>query len=101
YSDPPDLPSFPTRRSSDLQNLIRDAIKYETSRGGLVFFIHNRVQTIDEIAAMIRAIVPDTRIGVAHGQMKPAELEKVMLNFVERSEEHTSELQSRENLVCR
>jgi len=80
---PPNRQPIVTEIHTFDQNLIRDAIKYETSRGGLVFFIHNRVQTIDEIAAMIRAIVPDTRIGVAHGQMKPAELEKVMLNFVE------------------
>ncbi|HET6568444.1 MAG TPA: transcription-repair coupling factor [Rhodothermales bacterium] len=65
------------------KNLIRDAVKYETSRGGQVFFIHNRVQNIEEIASMIRAISPDTRIGVAHGQMRAADLEKTMLAFVD------------------
>ncbi len=65
------------------RDLIRDAILYEVGRGGQVFFIHNRVQTIDEMAAMIRALVPDVRISTAHGQMPPATLEGVMLGFMD------------------
>lgn len=66
------------------RDLIRDAILYEVNRGGQVFFIHNRVQTIDEMAAMLRALVPDVRVRIAHGQMKAAELEAVMEAFIER-----------------
>ena len=65
------------------QDLIRDAILYEQSRGGQVFFIHNRVKTINEIAEMVRGMVPDVRIGVGHGQMSGKKLERVMTNFVE------------------
>ncbi|HEX7071769.1 MAG TPA: transcription-repair coupling factor [Rhodothermales bacterium] len=66
------------------RDLIRDAILYETSRGGQIFFIHNRVQSIDEMAAQIRALVPTVRVRVAHGQMQGKELEQVMLDFVDR-----------------
>lgn len=66
------------------RDLIRDAILYEVNRGGQVFFIHNRVQTIDEMAAMIRALVPDVRIRSAHGQMPAAALEKTMMDFMDR-----------------
>ena len=67
------------------QDLIRDAILYEVGRGGQVFFIHNRVQTIDEMAAMIQGLVPDVRVRSAHGQMPSAALEDVMLGFMDRS----------------
>ncbi|MEP0547253.1 MAG: transcription-repair coupling factor [Rhodothermales bacterium] len=65
------------------RDLIRDAILYEFNRGGQVFFVHNRVRTIEEMAMMIRAIVPDVRVKVAHGQMKPTELENVMHDFIQ------------------
>ena len=65
------------------RDLIRDAILYEVGRGGQVFFIHNRVQTIDEVAATIQALVPDVRIRAAHGQMPSAALEGVMLDFMD------------------
>ena len=66
------------------RDLIRDAILYEVNRGGQVFFVHNRVQTIDEMAAMVRALVPDVRVQTGHGQMPAATLEKVMLDFMDR-----------------
>ncbi|MDX1439490.1 MAG: transcription-repair coupling factor, partial [Rubricoccaceae bacterium] len=66
------------------QDLIRDALLYEVNRGGQAFFIHNRVQTIDEMAAMVRAMLPDVRIHVAHGQMPSAQLEKVMMGFMRK-----------------
>ncbi len=66
------------------RDLIRDAILYEVGRGGQVFFIHNRVQTIDEMAAMIRALVPDVRVRTAHGQMSTKDLEGAMLGFMDR-----------------
>jgi len=61
--------------------LIRDAIIQETSRGGQVFFIHNRVKTIDEVTSMINELVPDIRVRHAHGQMQPARLEKIISDF--------------------
>ena len=66
------------------KDLIRDAILYETSRGGQVFFIHNRVKTIHEVAEMVRAIVPGIRVQVGHGQMSGTKLERVMKGFVDK-----------------
>ncbi len=63
--------------------VIKSAIELELSRNGQVFFIHNRVETIEAIAALIKKIVPNARIVVGHGQMGEKELEKVMLDFVE------------------
>lgn len=65
------------------KDLIRDALLYEINRGGQVFFIHNRVQSINEISAMLRMLVPDIRIQVAHGQMQGPDLERIMMGFVE------------------
>ncbi len=65
------------------KDLIRDAILHETNRGGQVFFVHNRVQNIEEISDMIRMLIPNIRIQVGHGQMKPAELERVMTGFIQ------------------
>lgn len=65
------------------QEIIRDAVAYELARGGQVFFVHNRIENIREVAAMVQQLVPDARIGVGHGQMKGDELEKLMLDFME------------------
>ena len=81
---PPNRQPIITEIHSFDQKLIRDAILYETSRGGQVFFIHNRVQSIDEMATMIQAIVPGIRVVVAHGQMKASDLETVMMDFEDR-----------------
>jgi transcription-repair coupling factor (superfamily II helicase) len=61
---------------------IREAILRERARGGQVFFIHNRVENIDLMADHVRRLVPEARIGVAHGQMPEGQLEKVMLRFM-------------------
>lgn len=66
------------------EDFIRDAIYYETERGGQVFFIHNRVQGLAEMAAMIKALCPDISIGYAHGQMEGHELEEHILDFIDR-----------------
>lgn len=63
------------------EELIYKAITYEVDRGGQVFFVHNRVQTIEAVASMIRNIVPNARIAIAHGQMKERELENIMDGF--------------------
>ena len=61
---------------------IRDAISYELQRGGQVFFIHNRIQNIKEVAGMLQRLVPDAKIRVGHGQMEGKKLETLMLGFM-------------------
>ena len=61
--------------------MIRDAILREISRGGQVYFLYNQVRRIEEFYARLRALVPEARIGVAHGQMKEHGLEDVMMDF--------------------
>ena len=63
-------------------DIIREAINFEMSRNGQVFFINNRIQNIYEIEALVRREVPDARIAVGHGQMEPEKLEKIILDFV-------------------
>jgi transcription-repair coupling factor (superfamily II helicase) len=65
------------------EEAIRDAVSYEIQRGGQVFFVHNRIQNLKELAGMIQRLVPDARVGIAHGQMGGDELEEVMSNFIE------------------
>ena len=62
--------------------IIRDAIRRELGRGGQVFFVHNRVYDIEEVAAWVQSLVPEAKVAVAHGQMKEELLERVMLEFV-------------------
>ena len=61
--------------------LIRDAILREVSRGGQVYFLYNRVQSIEKFHERLRALVPEARIGIAHGQMREHQLEDVMMDF--------------------
>jgi transcription-repair coupling factor (superfamily II helicase) len=65
------------------EELIRDAIGRELARGGQTFVVHNRVQTIDKLAATIQKLVPEARVAVAHGQMKEDKLEQILLDFLE------------------
>jgi transcription-repair coupling factor (superfamily II helicase) len=65
------------------ERVIRDAILRELQRGGQVFFLHNRVETIDRLALKLADLLPEAKLAVAHGQMRPKELEKVMLDFLE------------------
>src|SRR5215211_2338776 len=64
------------------EDLVEKAIRREVARGGQVFFLHNRVDTIDETAERVRALVPEARVLVAHGQMPEGRLESVMLDFL-------------------
>ncbi len=64
------------------EELVKRAIERELERKGQAFFLHNRVDTIDETAERVRAMVPSARVAVAHGQMADGELEKVMLDFL-------------------
>ncbi|MDG1571212.1 transcription-repair coupling factor [Robiginitalea sp. M366] len=67
------------------ENAIRDAIAYEIQRGGQVFFVHNRIENIREVAGMLQRLVPDAKIAVGHGQMDGKKLEQLMLNFMNGS----------------
>ncbi len=64
------------------EETIRDAISYEVSRGGQVFFIHNRIENIKEVAGLLQRLVPDAKIGIGHGQMEGKKLEELMLGFM-------------------
>jgi transcription-repair coupling factor (superfamily II helicase) len=66
------------------QDLIRDAIYYETERAGQVFFIYNRVQGLQEMADIIQGLCPDLSVGIAHGQMEGHELENHILDFIDK-----------------
>jgi transcription-repair coupling factor (superfamily II helicase) len=65
-------------------DFIREAIYYETERGGQVFFIHNRVMGLAEMAGMIQSLCPDLSIGYAHGQLEGHELEERILDFIDK-----------------
>ena len=67
------------------EELIRDSISYEIQRGGQVFFIHNRVENIKEVAGMLQRLVPDARIRVGHGQLDGKKLEDNLLQFMDGS----------------
>ena len=64
-------------------SLVQSAILHEMERGGQVYFVHNRVDSIFAVAALLQKLVPEARIGVAHGQMGERELERAMLKFME------------------
>jgi transcription-repair coupling factor (superfamily II helicase) len=64
------------------EETIRDAIRYEIQRGGQVFFIHNRIENIKEIAGLLQRLIPDAKIGIGHGQMDGKKLENLMLGFI-------------------
>ena len=65
------------------EGVIRSAIELELARNGQIFFIHNRVETIEAIAALVQKIVPNARIAIGHGQMNEKEMEQVMLDFID------------------
>src|SRR5688500_9590386 len=64
------------------QDVITRAIRTEVERGGQVYFVHNRVESIFSIANLIQRLIPEVRLGIGHGQMGEGELEKVMVDFV-------------------
>ncbi len=75
--------SIKTYVSEFSEELVREAILREIDRGGQVFFLHNRVRTIEEIAENIRNLVPEAKVSVGHGQMPEDTLEKVMTDFAQ------------------
>lgn len=79
---PPNRHPVDTQRIGFSKETIRDGIHYELSRGGQVFFIHNRVENIQEVAGMLQRLVPYAKIAVGHGQMDGKKLEELMLQFM-------------------
>ncbi|MFN4248990.1 MAG: transcription-repair coupling factor [Flavipsychrobacter sp.] len=65
------------------EHTIRDAIYFEAERGGQVYFIHNRVQSLPEMATLLRNLCPDLEIGIAHGQMEGHKLEEALFDFID------------------
>ena len=80
---PPNRQPVETELHTFNPEIIRDAIQYELARDGQVFFVHNRVQNIQEVCDMITTYVPGVRVGVAHGQMEGSKLEQIMLDFID------------------
>lgn len=80
---PPNRQPVTTELHAFDEKVIRDAVSYELRRGGQVFFVHNRVSDIDSIANIIFKLVPDSKIGIAHGQMEGDKLEKAMMKFID------------------
>ncbi len=80
---PRDRLSIQTQVVQFSENVIKSAIELELGRGGQIFLIHNRVETIETIAALVQRLVPQARIVVGHGQMNEKEMERVMLDFIE------------------
>ncbi|SFQ21126.1 transcription-repair coupling factor [Parafilimonas terrae] len=81
---PPNRQPIQTEVAVFNEDAIRDAIYYETERGGQVFFIHNRVLGLAEMSAMIQSLCPDLSITFAHGQMEGNKLEERLLDFIDR-----------------
>ncbi|MCO6499484.1 MAG: transcription-repair coupling factor [Vicingus serpentipes] len=80
---PPNRQPVETKLQAFNEEVFRDAIIYETSRGGQVFVVNNRIENIQEIAGMIQRLCPDVKVLIAHGQMKGDELEQKMMAFVD------------------
>lgn len=80
---PPNRQPVETRLQTFNEEVIRDAVSYEVSRGGQVFMINNRVDNIKEVSGMINRLCPDVKVLIAHGQMKGDELERKMMAFVD------------------
>lgn len=80
---PPNRQPIETELHVFSDDILREAIYYEFDRGGQVFFIHNRVKDIDQMAEVIRHLCPDVTTGVAHGQMPSEQLEEHMTRFIE------------------
>lgn len=79
---PPNRYPVDTRVIRFSEETIRDAVRYEISRGGQVFFVHNRIENIREVAGLIQRLVPDAKIGIGHGQLDGRKLEQLMLAFM-------------------
>lgn len=80
---PPNRQPIHTERRTFNDTLIKESIYYEFTRGGQVFFVHNRVKSLPDITAMIKRLCPDLEIEMAHGQMDAKKLEKTLIDFID------------------
>ncbi len=80
---PPNRQSIETSIIGMNQEIIRDVISYEMARNGQTFFVHNRIENINEVAGLIQRLCPDAKIRVGHGQMEGKKLEELMIDFME------------------
>ena len=78
---PPNRYPIQTQLCCFSAEVIAEAVGFEMSRGGQVFFVNNRISQLQELSALIRKYVPDARVAIGHGKMPPEELEKVMIDF--------------------
>jgi len=78
---PPNRYPIQTEIHTFSAEIVTDAINFEMSRNGQVYFVNNRISDLTHIAEMIKKYIPDCRIAIGHGQMKPEELEKIILDF--------------------
>ena len=79
---PPNRYPIQTEVHTFNEEIITEAINFEMSRNGQVFFVNNRIQNLEELKALIQRNIPDCRVCIGHGQMKPEELEKIIYDFV-------------------
>ena len=79
---PPNRQPIVTESHTFSEEVIQDAIEEELSRGGQVYFVHNKVDDLQTIAGMITRLCPKARVGIGHGRMKAEELEKLIMNFI-------------------
>lgn len=79
---PPNRYPIQTELATFSHEVIADAINFEMSRNGQVYFVNNRINQLQEIANLIHKYVPDCRVAIGHGQMKPEELEKILMDFM-------------------
>ncbi len=84
---PPNRQPIHTEMRVFNNNLIKESIYYEVHRGGQVFFVHNRVKSLPDIAALVKRLCPDVDVATAHGQMDPKSLETTLVDFIDRKYE--------------
>jgi len=80
---PPNRQPIHTERRVFSEELVKDAIYNEVNRGGQVFFVHNRVNSLPDIAAIVQKMCPEVKVKVAHGQMESDQLEKTLVSFID------------------
>lgn len=79
---PPNRYPIQTEVHTFNEDIITEAINFEMSRNGQVFFVNNRIQNLVELESMIKRNIPDCRVCIGHGQMEPEKLEKIIFDFV-------------------
>ena len=79
---PPNRQPIITESHTFDEAIISEALDYELGRGGQVYFVHNRVEDIERIAAIVKKLRPEARVAVGHGQMQPQQLEKIVMDFI-------------------